>query len=86
MILFNAILRDNGVPVETTWLARHQDKRMKFDWMPYKLWRYRPTEFFDYQSIQSPKKRRSKFQSSNALGRASAQERSFGSKAFGNES
>ncbi len=52
MIRLNAIFRDNGLEVGDILLVRHQDRRMKAGWTPYRLWRDQPDIFLSYQGAQ----------------------------------
>jgi hypothetical protein len=51
--MFNAILREAGLPLADVRLIRHKDNKADRGFTPYELWRDNRSQFELYQSIQS---------------------------------
>jgi hypothetical protein len=56
-IMFNAVLREAGLPINDVILLRHQDQRAERGRTPYELWRDDTPAFDLYQSHQGTEAR-----------------------------
>jgi len=56
-LMFNSILKQEGVAPAETILVRHQDQRAEKGRTPFELWRFDALAFDAYQSNQNPNRR-----------------------------